>query len=141
MMNDPLQAQPEKQWWAPVWRGLVVDAEARHYRRMKNAVWLYLYLLIHANRRTGVLMRKIRTIGDDMGVNRDSVIRWLNVLRQQGYIATVNTGRYLAIEISNWKPLPHRGETPSQTAESSNPRCGKSPTPLRAGRGTILRSF
>jgi hypothetical protein len=28
----------EKQWWAPVWKGLVMDAQAKHYRRMKNAL-------------------------------------------------------------------------------------------------------
>ena len=51
-----------------MWKGLVVDAEAKHYRKMKNAVWLYLYLLLNANRGTGVLMRKTKTISADMGV-------------------------------------------------------------------------
>ena len=40
----------EKQWWAPVWKGLVMDSEAKHYRAMKNAVWLYVYCLLGANR-------------------------------------------------------------------------------------------
>ena len=53
-----MEDQPkQKQWWAPVWKGLVMDMEAKHYRKMKNAVWLYLYLLLNANRRTALLMR------------------------------------------------------------------------------------
>ena len=49
-----------------------MDAEARHYRKMKNAIWLYLYLLLNANRKTGVLMRNIETVSRDMGVPRDT---------------------------------------------------------------------
>lgn len=51
-----------KQWWAPVWTGLVMDAEGKHYQRMKNALWLYLYFLLTANRKTGWLVRKTGTI-------------------------------------------------------------------------------
>ena len=36
-------------------------------------------------------MRKIATTSKDMGVTRDAVLRWLNVLRKGGYIETVNT--------------------------------------------------
>jgi hypothetical protein len=40
----------QKQWWASVWKGLVMDAQAKHYRKMKHAVWLYLYLLVSGSR-------------------------------------------------------------------------------------------
>ena len=128
---ENVQPKHEKQWWAPVWKGLVVDADAKHYRRMKNAVWLYLYLVITANRVTGVLMRKTRTISTDMGIPRDMVIRWLNVLRQEGYIATLSTGRYLTIQVKNWKPLASRGRIPPQMLGISDTRCWKYPTPSR----------
>ena len=49
-----------KNWWAPIYRGLVCDPGATHYRKMRSALWLYLFLVLHANRRTGLLMRKIR---------------------------------------------------------------------------------
>ncbi len=119
------------QWWAPVWKGLVMDTEAKHYRKMKNAVWLYLYLLLNARRGAGVLMRKTRTISRDMGVSRDNVLRWLNVLREEGYIATQNTGRYLTIQVQNWKPLTRRTETRPQMSGSSDTSSWKYPTPSR----------
>ncbi len=119
----------QKQWWAPVWKGLVMDPEAKHYRAMKNAVWLYLYLLLGANRRTGILMRKLGTAAKDMGVTRDTTLRWLSVLRKGGYVETVNTGRSLTIRVSRWKPLAGSGLTPSQQADWSRTRGGKFPTP------------
>lgn len=82
-----------------------MDAEARHYRKMKNAIWLYLYLLLNANRKTGVLMRNIETVSRDMGVPRDTTVRWLNVLRTNGYTETVNNGHSLTIQVTRWKPL------------------------------------
>ena len=92
----------QKQWWAPVWKGLVMDPEAKHYHTMKNAVWLYLYLLLNANRRTGLLKRKIETVGRDMGVTRDTTLRWFKALREGGYIETSNTGRSLTIQVTRW---------------------------------------
>jgi hypothetical protein len=117
-----------KQWWAPVWTGLVVDAEAKHCRRMKNAVWLYLYLLLNANRRTGTLMRKIKTISSDMGVTRDTTLRWLGILRKEKYIVTENTGRCLHIQINKWQSLADIGKSPQQKQDISNITGGQYPT-------------
>ena len=124
-----MQGQEHKQWWAPVWTGLVMDESAKHYRRMKGAVWLFLYLVLGANRKTGVLMRKVKTISRDMGVTRDTTLRWLTVLRKEGYIVTVSTGRYLTIQIKKWKALPGVGRTQHQKLEISNTRSWKYPTP------------
>jgi hypothetical protein len=122
----------QKQWWAPVWKGLVMDQEAKHYRTMKSAVWLYLYLLLNANRKTGMLMRKIETVSNDMGVPRDTVLRWFNVLRSGGYVETVNTGRSLTVQLTRWKPLPGVGRTPSLRLDDSNFRDEKYPTSRQA---------
>jgi hypothetical protein len=121
-----------KQWWAPVWLGLVADSQAKHYRKMKNAVWLYLYLVLHANRANGALIRKTSTISSDMGLPRDTVIRWLTLLRKKGYIATVNTGRCLTIQITGWKPLSRYEKTQQQMLDTSNNRSRKYPTPATA---------
>src|SRR5262245_23673763 len=123
MENQPTQ----KQWWAPVWKGLVMDAQGKHYRKMKNALWLYLYLLLNANRKTGLLMRKIKTLSNDMGVSRDTALRWLNVLRKGGYIETVNTGRSLTIQVTRWKALAGVGKTQPQKSEDPSHRDGKYP--------------
>lgn len=95
--------QNQKEWWAPVWTGLVMDCDARHYRRMRNAVWLYLYLLLNADRKTGTLSRKLRTISADTGISKNMIMRWFNILRAEGYIETRNTGRCLVIKITKWR--------------------------------------
>jgi hypothetical protein len=105
-----------KQWWTPVWTGLVIDRQAKHYRKMKTALWLFLYLLVNAHRQTGQLMRKLNTISTDMGMSRDTVLRWLSSLRQGGYIETRNTGRCLHIQITKWRsPAPTRSSPLLQT--------------------------
>lgn len=120
--------QTHKQWWAPVWKGLVMDSEGKHYRTMKSAVWLYLYLLLNANRKTGFLLRKINTVSKDMGVPRDMVLRWLKVLRRGGYVQTLNTGRSLTIQVGRWKALAGVGKTRLLESDISNFSHGKYPT-------------
>jgi len=92
-------------WWGPVWRGLVVDGEAHHYRRIKCALWLLVYLIIHANRKTGELSRKYQTIADDMGIKARTIRRWLLILRQNKYVQVESTGRSLVIHIVKWRSI------------------------------------
>lgn len=95
-------------WWGHVWRGLVVSRRAAHYRLMGRAVWLYLYFIIHADRSSGRLYRRIGTVSADMGVSRRTVQVWLKTLREGGYIATERTGRALIIQITKWRPIARR---------------------------------
>ena len=97
--------QSSKDWWAPVWKGLVWDSQAKHYQKMKSALWLFLYFILCADRRTGSLVRKIRTISSHTGFDKRKILRWMNVLRKSGYIETGNTGRSLLIQIKNWRKL------------------------------------
>lgn len=94
-----------KNWWAPIWRGLVSDRNATHYQKMRSALWLYVFLLLHADRQTGLLVRKIRTICSETGIKRRTVLRWLRRLRAGGYITTRVTGRCLEIQVTKWKRL------------------------------------
>ena len=104
------------------------DGNAKHYRRMKAALWLFLYLLAYADRRSGFLKRKIKTISADMGIPRDTIIRWLNILRKGRYITTENTSRCLHIQITRWKNLSEVGNIQPQKLEESD-LCGwKNPT-------------
>ena len=121
-----------EQWWFPIWMKLIMDPEARHYHRMKTAIWLFLYLFFSADRGSGSLARKIETISSEMGIKRDTIIRWINVLRKHGYIATRNTGRGLLIQIRQWvNPLPDVRNRVQQKQEKSdlwgekNPISGK----------------
>ena len=113
----------QKQWWIPVWTGLVSDGNAKHYRKMKTAIWLFLYLLAFTDSRSGFLKRKISAISTDMGIPRDTIIRWLNILRKGGYITTEKTGRCLHIQVTRWKNLSEAGNIPPQKWEEPN-LCG-----------------
>ena len=94
-----------KSWWAALWRGLIVDKSAKHYKAMGSAIWLYMYLLIHADRQTGILARKISTIARDMHMSKRTVQYWLARLRKAGYVIVRNSGRSLEVHIQKWKPL------------------------------------
>jgi len=94
-----------KNWWIHVWQGLVMDKRAKHRKAMRQAIWLYLYLLVTANWRTGVLYRRLSTIESDTGFHERSISRWLKLLREKGYVETQSTGRALQISITKWKPI------------------------------------
>jgi hypothetical protein len=106
-------------WWIHLWSGLVLDKEAKHQKQMKQAVWLYLYLLLVANWHNGTLFRRISTIASETGFNRRSIQRWLKLLRRTGYIQTQSTGRALNISITKWKPiLPRKKEKPKSLTQN-----------------------
>jgi hypothetical protein len=124
----------QKDWWAPVWKGLVMDTDAVHFQTMGNAIWLFLYFLVNANRSTGVLMRRTRTISLDMGLPRSTTFRWLKILREGGYIETFSSGHSLTIEISKWRPVgevPKLGPEKSQFRDSRSPKNGTSQMPQK----------
>lgn len=99
---------PSTSWWAPIWRGLVVEGTAKHYRAMRSSIWLYFYLIVHANRATGTLFRRIDTIAHDMGVNPATIRRWMFQLASRGYISRTRTGRAVRITIERWKSIQPR---------------------------------
>jgi hypothetical protein len=99
----PNSASRPSGWWAPIWRGLFVDPAGKHYRAMGRALWLYGYLIVHANRKTGVLYRRIATISNDMHVSVRTVQTWLLLLKRSDYITTKTNGRALEIRIMKWK--------------------------------------
>ncbi len=90
-------------WWIHLWAGLARDPTGKHYRSMGNAVWLYLYLLVSANRTNGVVLRRQETIALQTGFSERSVARWLQELREKGYITSTSTGRSLRIQITKWR--------------------------------------
>lgn len=92
-------------WWGPVWRGLFVDPEGKHYRAMGRAIWLYGYLIVHADRSNGTLYRRVATVANDMQVSMRTIQAWLALLRRKGYIKTKTTGRALKISIEKWRPI------------------------------------
>lgn len=103
-----IQPLPKNNWWTPLWNGLLLEANAKHYKAMGRSLWLYLYLLTFANRSTGKLFRRLPTIAKDTGIGIRTIRRWLEQLKQSGYLNTRQTGRSLEIEITKWKPINKR---------------------------------
>ena len=116
------QENKHKQWWAAVWTGLVMDQDGIHYYQMRNALWLFLYLLLNADRKTGFLVRKVHTICKDTGINRETILRWMMVLRKQGYIVTKSNGRCLQIQVKKWKAADVSNVTTQQSEKSDTRR-------------------
>jgi hypothetical protein len=106
LWNSPaVPARSPQSWWIHLWSGFVRDPTAKHYKKMGNAVWLYLYLLISANRTDGTVLRRLETIVLQTGYNERTVARWLQELREEGYITSTSNGRSLRIIITKWRPI------------------------------------
>ena len=104
--NSPaVPADLPRTWWVHVYSGLVRDPSGKHHNAMGNAVWLYLYLLISANRMDGTVLRKQETIALQTGLTERTVARQLQDLRDNGYITSINNGRSLRILITKWRPI------------------------------------
>ena len=97
----------QKSWWAAIWRGLVADPEAKHYQSIRSALWLYIYLIVHANRKTGDLSRRYETIARETGISKRTIRHWLSVLRREGYVEVDRSSHTTAINIhiQRWKPI------------------------------------
>src|SRR5438270_277006 len=72
---------------------------------IKFPVWLFAYLIIHADRKSGALTRKYQTIAVDMGVPARTIRRWMVILRQHRYVDVESTGRSLVIHIRKWRSI------------------------------------
>lgn len=106
LWNSPaVPARSSQSWWIHLWSGFVRDPTAKHYKKMGNAVWLYLYLLISANRSDGTVLRRLETIALQTGYNERTVARWLQELREEGYITSTSNGRSLRVQITKWRPI------------------------------------
>lgn len=112
-----------KSWWAPLRKGLVIG-EPVHRNRMGSAVWLFLYLIENADRKTGALFRKMKTIAADMVTTRETVMRWIVILRREGYITTRSNGRSLSIRINKWRPSDVTGVKVDVSGVEQNKRQG-----------------
>jgi DNA-binding transcriptional ArsR family regulator len=108
-------------------RGLVVDSEARHYRAMRQSVWLYLYLLLAVNPTTGARLLSPALIAEQMGLNEDTIRSWLGRLRRAGYLSVERQGDYLRVEMKRWR-TPARPVEPEAIDEpQQKTRSGMSP--------------
>lgn len=98
-------------WWVHLWSGLVREPTGKHHKALKQAIWLYLYLLVAANWKHGTSFRRVPTIAAETGFNIRSIHRWLKILRKKGYITTTSNGRYLNFAVTKWRPISRKGKS------------------------------
>lgn len=115
----PVDSQ-KTDWWARLYRGLVMDSTARHYRQMKIAIWLFLYFLLNANWKSGTLYRRLSTISADTGINLFALRRWLRILVRNGYVNAFYNGRFWVITVNKWRPLESLLTRKSKSAKSAS---------------------
>lgn len=131
---------PEKTWWGQLYRGLVVDMDAKHYRQMRSSLWLFSYFVIHANRKDGTLRRKYETIARDMGLSVSTVRRWMMTLKRGGYIKVEQTGHAQLIHIQKWKASATRPKL-SGTDHSDGPSMSTQSVQFRTRTSRIGKPF
>ena len=88
---------------ASVRRGLVADPKAKHYRKMRQALWLYLFLLMAAPPRSGRRLLDPEAIALAMGLGEATVRSWLGHLRAPGYLNLERQEGRVWIQISRWR--------------------------------------
>ena len=97
--------KPNIDWWTHLRRGLIIEPSAKHHKQMKQAVWLYLYFLLNADGRTGILFRRLSTITKDMGIPKRTIRRWLSILRRYKYVSAEYNGHFWQIAVNKWRPI------------------------------------
>ncbi|RIK82246.1 hypothetical protein DCC62_00445 [candidate division KSB1 bacterium] len=91
--------------FGPVFQGLVADPEAKHYKRIRYAVWLYLYLIAFSNLRTGKLIAGLPDIARDMGLPEETLRSWLGHLRKWHYVTVERVGGGLLFKVAKWTDI------------------------------------
>lgn len=105
-------------WWTPVYSGLLIDPGGKHRIRIGPAIWVYLYLITYAKRKTGVTHRNVTKISEETGMSPRSIHRHLNRLEANGYIRFVERRPVLKILITKWKNFGKRKVSPRKGSES-----------------------
>jgi len=92
-----------KNWWRPLWSGLVIDLDGKHSKQMKTSVWLFLYFLVTADSRTGTLVKTYAEINREMGRKEKTIRKWMNRLMREGYVTVERRKEGLFVSIKRWK--------------------------------------
>lgn len=109
----------KKDWWTPLRVGLFTDK--KHRERMGQAIWLYGYLHLYADRQTGELSRNCKTIATEIGASVKSVQRWIRLLEEENYIQLRRLQYGFSIQIEKFRPISKKKRT-DKTVQSPEAR-------------------
>ncbi|MFH1680619.1 MAG: hypothetical protein ABIH26_08250 [Candidatus Eisenbacteria bacterium] len=112
-------------------RGLVADPGAKHFHAVKQAVWLYLYLLVEADPDHGDLILDPARAATETGFSEATLRSWLGHLRKAGYLSARQGGGGLRIRILRWhRALKSLESSQKPRKAAQEPRSGDGRTPI-----------
>ncbi len=85
-----------------VLKKLILTSEGVHYHKLKQGLWIYLYLLLNAHPVSGKLVIMPQRVAEEIGVKPESVRSWLGHLRKHGYIQSRKQGLAYVLNLSDW---------------------------------------
>ncbi|MCH7649809.1 MAG: hypothetical protein IIA63_01465 [Nitrospinae bacterium] len=103
-----------KSKYAPIGDKLIQNPDLQ--QRVGSAVWLFLYLVLNRDWKTGNLQRRVETMADDLKRNRKQIQRWLRILEKEGLIITRRLWHGYFIKIPDKFVMGH--ECPGYPVES-----------------------
>lgn len=97
--------------FGPLFENIIADPTGQHRRRMRHAIWLYLYLVAFANLKSGKITARIEEIASRMGIPDATVRSWLGHLRKWHYVSVVKGSDGYHFKIIRWKELADINDT------------------------------
>lgn len=125
--NSTLNITKQKNWWRPIWSGLVNDSTGKHSLELGQSIWLLLYLLINADMKTGILVKTCYKISQEMGRKQGTVKKWMRVLKRKGYIQTQRVSHTHFIRINRYKTFKGANQHPIRELNGTYKGCQLEP--------------
>lgn len=107
-LTELKQRIPKTTWWIPIWKGLIVDFDGKHHKKIGSSLWLYLYLLLSVNRKNGIVSKKQKDIAKETGLNLRTIQNHLFRLKANKYIMIEDQSKPLKIHITKYKLFKHK---------------------------------
>lgn len=108
--------------FGPVSQGLVGDPNAKHYHRIKQAIWLYLFFIAYSNLKTGKMIVSLTDISEQMGIREETVRSWLGHLKKWNYVTSKKQGGEFIFKIAKWNNILDDQGIAVSNPEKENPK-------------------
>ena len=92
-----------RDWWRPIWRSQLFDSGADHREKLGSAIWLYLFLLIHVDYRTGIITRSLGQLATELCAPKKTTRDWLTRLRKMSYVSAKREGTLFHIRVIHFR--------------------------------------
>jgi hypothetical protein len=87
-------------------RAIITHPQARHIRRMRIAIWLYLYLLARLPTGGDTVEIAPARVATEMGLPEGTIRSWLGHLRKSGYVRTSGHNGTLTVTVRSGTAAP-----------------------------------